>query len=184
MRTLLTSLIIIYILFTTMSHSSDNQKKSPQEAMRELRIKFLTAPPSEFGISPSKRFAKVYGIIMDWPVDDLILSVVSLSDGNASLYTNSSFGVIGGFAHEKVKTQAIKFVEIAANYYELCSSTNDFPYPSVNTINFYLITFEGVRILSADRESVEGGNHRFSDLFYQGQAVLTELRKIEENSNE
>jgi hypothetical protein len=58
--------------------------------MRELRLKMLTTQPSKFGITPTADFKEVYGILMDWPIGKEIITVASLSDGNASLYTTST----------------------------------------------------------------------------------------------
>ena len=60
----------------------------------------LTTPPVRTGEKPTKEFPRVYGILMDWPVGEQTATVFSSSSGAASLYTTSTFGIIGGEGHE------------------------------------------------------------------------------------
>ena len=69
------------------------------EAMRQLRSQALVTPPAQLGIAPSEDFPIVYGAVMDWPVGEETATVVAFCDGNVSLYTTSTFGVIGGVGH-------------------------------------------------------------------------------------
>src|SRR5258708_20748895 len=67
------------------------------DAMRGLRPMMLTTPASKAGIQPTERFPKVFGIVMDMPISGgHTATVVSMCDGHASLYTTSTFGVLGG----------------------------------------------------------------------------------------
>jgi hypothetical protein len=138
----------------------------------------LAAPPAELGIESSEEFPQVFGVLMDWPVDDLTVSVVALCDGNASLYTTSTFGVIGGFAHSGVRRAAIDFVRDADRFHSEAQPTTDLSYPAADRVRFYLLTFEGLRVLEDDQASVEGGRSPYSTLFGRGQDVITELRRI------
>lgn len=149
--------------------------------MRELRQSALTKRASEFGIPPSLDSGAVYCVVVDWPVDDQIVSVVSLSDGNASLYTTSTFGIIGGFAHERVQAAAIRLVEAGDALRKNAMPTTDYSYPKPNKIRFYTVTYDGVRVIEADRASVEGGSDKTSELFARAQDVVTELRLTTED---
>ena len=66
----------------------------------------LTTSPQEIGVKPTKEFRRVYGILMDWPIGEQIATVFSSSTGAASLYTTSTFGIIGGEGHETVRAAA------------------------------------------------------------------------------
>jgi hypothetical protein len=80
--------------------------RNPANAGRELRQMILNSPPEKFA-KPSKEFPRVYGVLMDWPIDKNTATVFSASDGAASLYTTSTFGIVGGEAHENVRKAAI-----------------------------------------------------------------------------
>ena len=155
-------------------------QKTPAEAMRELRRRMLTDAPSDFGIRPTTTFPLVYGVLMDWPVDETTATVVSLSTGDASLYTTSTFGIIGGIGHESVRTAATKFVKAVETYHADSIPTSEFPYPAADRVRFYLLTFHGLRVIDTDLASIASGKGRYANLFRAGQAVLSELRLITE----
>lgn len=149
--------------------------------MASLRRKAIITPPAELGIQPTDEYPRVYGIVMDWPIGDAhTASIVSLSDGTASLYTTSTFGVIGGIRHESVRAAAQRFVRTAESYYEDAIPVSDYAYPAEDRVRFYLATFRGVRMIEGDLASISSGQDRYSDLFGLGQGVLTELRLIAE----
>lgn len=161
---------------SAMSQTNQPPKGDPAGAMRELRIKMLTTPASDFDIKPSGAFPRVYGVLMDWPIDDMTVTIVSLSDGSASLYSTSTFGVIGGIGHESVRRTAIEFVKAAEAHYSSAAPTKEYPYPKRGRVIFYLVCFDGVRVIETDLDSVVSGKGRDSDLWTRGQAVMTELR--------
>jgi hypothetical protein len=146
------------------------------DAGRGLRKMMLTTSPDSFGVTPSKDFPRVYGILMDWPVGENTATVFSASDGAASLYTTSTFGIIGGEGHQSIREAAIRFVRAADQFYEASSPTKEFPYPDKEHVRFYFLTFEGVRVLETKLVSVENRTEPYSKLFALGQSVLTELR--------
>ena len=159
---------------------SPEPKKNPTDAGRALRQMMLTTPPAKTGEKPSKEFPRVYGILMDWPIGEETATVFSSSTGAASLYTTSTFGIIGGEGHETVRTAAINFVRAADRLFDSAKPTTEYPYPTANHVRFYLLTFDGVRVIETDFASIESGTSKYVDFFGLGQAVLTELRLVTE----
>jgi hypothetical protein len=153
------------------------------QMMSQLRTKMLTTPPSEFGITPTSGFPRVYGVLMDWPLGENTVTVVSLCDGNASLYTTSTFGVIGGVGHESVRVAASQFVRTADKHYSEAVATKEYPYPSAGSVRFYLVSFAGVRMIETDIDALTSGKDKCVDLWNDGQRVLTELRVIGEKTH-
>jgi hypothetical protein len=163
--------------------NATGEQPSP-DAMRELRLQMLTTPAAKFGIEPTSDFPVVYGVVMDWPIAENIATVVSFCDGNASLYTTSTFGVIGGFGHESVRVQARNFVAVAAKFLDAATPVSEFPYPESDRVRYYLLTFDGVKMIDADMEAVTSNQHESTELFAYGQQVLTELRTVSETDSE
>lgn len=150
--------------------------------MQELRLKMLTTDPKEFGITQSPNFEKVYGVLMDWPLGEQIISVVSLIDGNASVYSTSTFGVIGGFAHESVKIAAKEFVICASVFLSKSIKCYDLNYPKLDNVRFYFLTFDGLMQIDINSLEITKQNNEYFSLFSKGQSVITELRKITEDN--
>ena len=147
------------------------------QVMQELRLKML-AVPKELDMKPTQEYPRVCGILMDWPIGPVTATVVSLSTGDASIYTTGTFGVFGGIGHETVRAAATNFVKLADKYYNQAIPTNNYPYPVAGHVRFYLVCYDGVRVIDADLESARSGKAKCSDLYTEAQQVITELRLI------
>jgi hypothetical protein len=156
-------------------------KKPAADAGRDLRALMLQTTPSEFGLSSSAEFPRVYGVCMDWPIGGDTATIFASATGDASLYTTSTFGIIGGIGHETVTRAAKAFVQELDPFYDEATPAKEFPYPDSNRVYFYLLTFSGVRVLASDLSSIEEGSSRFAPLFGRGQDVLTQLRIVTES---
>jgi hypothetical protein len=152
-------------------------KQRAPDAGRGLRQLMLSTPAEKMGVKPDRDFPRVYGILMDWPIDDQTATVFATSTGAASLYTTSTFGIIGGEIHESVRIAAIRFVRAADRLVESSIPATSYPYPSPDHVRFYLLTFSGVRVVDTDMASVAGGTGTYGELFGLGQNVLSELRR-------
>jgi hypothetical protein len=151
------------------------QKADPEMGVK-LRTKMLTTPPGDMSLQPTDRFPNVFGMLMDWPLGTAVASIVSLCDGNASLYTTSTFGIIGGVGHEPVRNAAARFVTAGEKHYAAASPTSDFPYPAKGRVRFYFLCFDGARMIDAEEASLKGGTDPCSDLWREGQNVMSALR--------
>jgi hypothetical protein len=161
-----------------MSQTNDPAAKDGAAMMRDLRIKVLTTPPSAFGIKPNPEFPRVCSIVMDWPLGTNTITVFSSCTGDASIYSTSTFGVIGGIGHETVRTAAKKFVSVSELHYDEAVPTKDYPYPKPGRVFFYLVCFDGVRKIDVDEQSLRGEKDKLSELYSAGQRVMTELRRV------
>jgi hypothetical protein len=153
------------------------------KVMQQLRGQAIATRPAQLGIAPCDDFPVVYGAVMDWPVGEETATVVAFCDGNASLYTTSTFGVIGGVGHDSVRDSARLFVRTAAPLYDAAAPTSELRLPGPDRVQFYLLGFNGARLVDADLDAVCAGNDRLSDLFDAGQAVLTELRLVADSGS-
>lgn len=179
-----TIVICIMGFFTSLFGCSKAQrpepKNNPADAGRALRMMMLSTPAEKTGEKPTKEFPRVYAILMDWPVGEQTATVFSSSTGAASLYTTSTFGIIGGESHETVRTAAMNFVRAADRFFDASTPTSEYPYPADDHVRFYFLTFGGVRVIDTDLASINNRTSKYAELFGLGQAVLTELRLITE----
>ena len=177
----LLSIVILFIWpLIAMSQTNNPSQKSDAEVMRELRIKILTASASEMGLKPTQDYPRVHTALMDWPLGTNIISVYGSCTGDASIYTTSTFGVIGGVGHETVRSAAHQFVKIAETHYDGAVPIKDFSYPKPGHIYFYLICFDGVRMIDVTEESLRTGKDKCLDLGNAAQRLITELRMVTE----
>lgn len=151
-----------------------------RHAGRALRARFLSLEAQSLGIEPSSEYPRVFGAAMDWPVGEHIATLVALLDGTASLYTTSTFGIIGGAGHASVKNAAQRFVKAFNELLPETVATTTHPYPDKERVCFFLLTFDGLRTVETEIAPIYSGSGKFAPLFGDGQAVITELRKMTE----
>ncbi len=161
---------------------AEEPKKGQKDAGRDLRKMFLTTPPEQFDIQPSEDYPRVCGIAMDWPIGENIATVISLSDGSASVYTTSTFGILGGIGAESVRTAAKKLVKEADRHYADSIATHDVSYPSLDHVRFFLVTFRGVRLIETDLRPLQEGRGKYATLFNLAQDVIGQLRMSSEHT--
>jgi hypothetical protein len=171
---------IMSFLFGCSKAQAPVTKKDSADVGQELRMMMLTRSAEKSGVIPTKEFPRIYGVLMDWPIGDQIATVLSTSSGAASLYTTSTFGIIGGEGHETVRTAAMNFVGAADRFYGDSEPTTEYPYPVADRVRFYFLTFGGVRVIDSDMATISKGSSKYAELFGLGQGVLTELRLISE----
>jgi hypothetical protein len=158
----------------------EEKATSPRETMAGLRKMALTTNPRDLGFGPDKVFPVVYGLVVDWHIGELVATIAAMRDGSASLYTTSTFGVIGGIGYKSVRDAAQRCVILANNYAEETSIVTDFPYPNPGEVNFYLLTYNGVLFHTADEAEIKQGQGKHTPLFMAAQNVLAELRLVTE----
>lgn len=153
--------------------SDAKPEKSPAAAMQEMRSAWLTRIPEK---TEYKDQDEVVAVLMDWPLGEYTATVLASSGGDASLYTTSTFGIIGGIGHERVRKAAAEFVGCAQHFLSLAIPTITFPYPDSQTLRFYMVTPSGVRTVSFSMADIEKEKSPARALFAYGQQLLTELR--------
>jgi hypothetical protein len=116
---------------------------------------------------------RIYGVLIDFPIDKITATILSLSDGTASLYTTSTFGVIGGGGHETVRAAAMRLVKSVDQYFDEARPTKEYPYPAPGKVRFYLIAFSEVKVIETDLSVIESHKSKYSGLFWLGQDVMT-----------
>lgn len=171
---------LLSFLFGCSKAKSPESRKNTVDAGRDLRMMMLKTLPEEFGEKPTKEFPRIYGVLMDWPIGEETATLFSTSTGAASLYTTSTFGIIGGEGHETVRTAATNFVCATDRFFDASTPTTEYPYPTGDRVRFYFLTFGGVRVIDTDLASIINGTSKYTELFGLGQAVLTELRVVTE----
>lgn len=172
-RKILSEIVLLAVVFCARPAFAEGES----DAMRDLRLKALVTAPAELGFKPSAAFPEVYGVVMDWPLGGgNVGTVASFADGKAGFYSTSMFGITGDPADADVRGAAITLVRAARDYAAQALPTTDFSYPTPERVRFYLLTFSGVKLVEADRETLESGRSPHWPLFSAAQGVLSRLR--------
>ena len=160
----------MFFLSIAMTHTQNDSA----DVMRKLRLSALTKKASEYGIPPSLDNGAVYCVVVEFgPLTTRSFrSFRYLTVTRKASTQRSTFGIIGGFAHERIPERQL------SDLWKLAMRYADKPRlpPTIRTRNptrydLYMVTYGGVRVIEADRASVEGGSDKASELFARAQDV-------------
>ena len=103
---------LIYFISTrktseTVDNQSVNKKVDPENnPYNDLRGQVFTATPEQIGLTNTDD-ERPYAIVMDMGMEEGTATLVSIIDGNASMYLSSGGGIIGGYGHENCRKAAL-----------------------------------------------------------------------------
>lgn len=120
----------------------------------------------------------IFGIVMDWNMGDVIVTVVSFKTGDASVYMSTGQAFIGGYAHEPVINAAKQFVIIGEKYLSKATKTDKTEPTNENKVNFYFLTKSSKYYIEDDFTNIENNTSDLLGLFEAGNKVITEYRLI------
>ena len=176
-RTLIIATAIVLIAFVAVSRTRRLPSKAVDtDVMKELRLRVLRDLPG--GLGHNRQPDEPIVALMDISFPNATATVFGAATGDSSIYLSSGGGVLGGIGHENVRVAAIAFVHESAKHLNEMKVTSEFPYPSAGHVRFYIRTRDAV--YSVERPEQDLGEKRdpLWPLFYAGQNVLTELRKV------
>ena len=172
---------LIYFLSTrknpeTVDNQSTNKKVDPENnPYKDLRGQVFSATPEQIGLTNTDD-ERPYAIVMDMGMEEGTATLVSIVDGNASMYLSSGGGIIGGYGHENCKRAAIDFVNMGQDYFSKMVSVDSFPLPKADNVRFFILANKGKYSIEEAIEKIENDKSDWGQLFFEGQKVITELR--------
>ena len=137
----------------------------------------LETAADSLGIKQTDAFPRVYGVIMDWNVQNQISMTFALCDGNASIY-GPMIGVSDSLVHKRVRDAAINVVQVAEKRHDDAVQAIDYAFPKSGSVRFYLLCFTGVRVIEVAERSVEAGSDKCSALWKATQMLISEISKV------
>lgn len=150
---------------------------NPYEDVRNMA---LNTTPEMLGLKIASDKTKVYGVVMDSNIGTGIATYAFFQTGDASLYTSTGGGVIGGGYHENVKKAAIAFIDKAQAYLNKATKTETTPLPPENSVKFYFLTNKGKFVAEEKRENFDNNSSQWLGLFLEANKVGNELRLVSE----
>jgi hypothetical protein len=182
--------LAIYLISCNNKSTADNSKTNttqdttgqkvhhPKENVYEgLRKMSLDMTPEQLGLNLSKDKTEVYGIIMDWEMNGAVATTISYMSGDASMYTSTGGGVIGGGQHQNVSSAAKQLVTLAQTYLDKATKTDSTPLPDKDSVKFYFLTNKAIYVGQEVMSNFENNSSKWLGLFEEANKVLTELRK-------
>jgi hypothetical protein len=158
-----------------------NSALSQNNAFMDLRAQALSFTSEQFEIDDSTSKPIVYGVIMDWNLGKGTATFVAFISGDASMYTSSGGGLIGGGGHENVRKATIALVEKGQNIFTKARKSDDISLPAENSVKFYFLTTNGRFIAEEHLQNFDNESSKWLDLFKDVNTLITELRRVSED---
>jgi hypothetical protein len=121
--------------------------------------------------------AKPIAVLMETGYPEAVATLMTASDGTASLYFSNGGGIIGGGEHEQVRATAESFLNMASTLANDMQSTEAYPLPREGSVRFYVVYENGVRTANAIEDDLGNMRHKLSPLFHKGHEVIAAVRE-------
>lgn len=156
----------------------ENKLPPSDNKYAELRSLALSATPQSLKLKFNNKIKTVYGIVMDWDINDGVATIVAYQTGDVSMYLSNGQVYIGGAAHLPVKNAGLNFANEAKKYISKTTETKEAPLPDKNSVRFYLLTNQGKFTFQEKFENLENKTSEWTKLFDLGNIIVTEYRKV------
>lgn len=156
---------------------------TPSQMSDELRSMVINLKPKDIGITKESFPNPVYALVMETGFPEGSFTLSSVADGSTSLYFSNGVVMIGGGEHVSVREASGYLLSGVQRFYKKAKKVTSFPKPEAGKVIFYFITFGGVRSYTALEDDLGNEKDELSNLFFAAHNVITELRKIEENTH-
>ena len=117
---------------------------------------------------------------METGYPEAVVTLVAMADGAASLYFSNGGGIIGAGEHEGPKVAARTLIAFAAHNLKGFLPTTSTPLPAPGRTRFYVLSAGGILTAEASEVDLGENRHALSPLFYSGQELITEMRRVDE----
>ena len=151
----------------------------PEKAMEVylgLRTQALTSTSAKIGlknIGPDDPIA----VLMDLNTGARNATVAAFADGAASIYISNGGGFIGGGQnYPSVHEAGQNFIAAARRVRPRMQKTQNYSLPQKGEVFFYLITDNGVYMVSAPETELNRRTHALTELYAAGQEIITQYR--------
>ena len=151
-------------------------------AYADLREGILGLDPASVGISPTPESPNVWGLVMDWNLDEAVATIVSLVDGTTSLYLSTGGGSIGAGEHPAPAAASIAAIRLAERMLDEFASVADSAIPVRGRTALTVLTFRGLRRFEDDNAAFENDSSTVSPVANAMQDVIHEIRQVEASS--
>ncbi|MGZ6018140.1 MAG: hypothetical protein ACXWKO_05675 [Phenylobacterium sp.] len=122
---------------------------------------------------------QVYGVIVEYQVENGLVTVVGFASGDASVYRSTGGGEIGGRREPTVAGAARSLVAQAQVQLSDLPLVKDYPTPEPGHVRVYALTTAGLRGAEEARDDINDPRDRLAALFSGGRKIVSEFQAVE-----
>jgi len=158
------------------------ERKLSENPYVGLRNQAFTATYDQLGLN-LKDEDDIYGIVMDWNMGDVIVTVVAFKTGDSSVYLSSGQAFIGGYGHDSVVQAAQRFIAEGSLFLNKAKQTVSTDPPDKGITGFYILTKSRTYYIEDQTDKIENNQSELTVLFAAANDVITKYRQITEKNN-
>lgn len=180
-RHLLTVILLIILSQITFGQRQVNKIPADKNPYEEFRNKAFKVTPVDLELDLPLSDTTVYGVIIDWPIQTNVATIVVFSTGDASVYLKSGQIFIGGFAYPAIQSLAKEMVSGAQKLLYETGKADSYALPDSSLVRFSFLTNNGIYVHHETEETIDRNQSQWTPLFYKGNQIITEYRLITQN---
>jgi hypothetical protein len=154
-----------------------------QNPYLDLRASALNAKVGDLQLDLKKERRHVFGIIIDIAENEGSATIVSFRTGDASFYTSSGGGMIGGIGNENVRKAAIGLTDAAEASIPMLAVTSETPIPPAGRVRIYLLTDNAKYFGEEEAGAFFSENSKYPSISRAANNLVTQLRELDEGLN-
>ncbi len=151
------------------------------QTYQDVRKSYLETTPEDFGLTSETLPYPVFGVLMEVGIDEGLFLLVALADGTTNLHLSNGASTLGAGHHAAVQRAADHLLAGAQHVYTLGHPVSEPASPSVGRVAFSFLVAGPPRHYEASEDELKAGGEEWSRLYAAADAVLTEVRLVEEN---
>jgi len=155
--------------------SEKNDATCTYEGLRNLAV---SVTPEQLKLTIPGSTTLVYGVIMDWNLNESVMTLAAYITGAASMYLSTGEGISGGGKDPEVGEAAVAFVVAAQEFIGRAMPVDATDLPPKGCIRFYLLTNKGRYAAQEQMIHFEDNTSPWLGLFELGSEVIGKIRKI------
>ena len=173
--------LLIILSQVTLGQKQVNKIPADKNSYEEYRNMAFKVTPVDLELNLPLVNTIVYGVIIDWPIQTNVATIVVFSTGDASVYLKSGQVFIGGFAYPAIQNLAKEMIVSAQKLLSETSITENFVLPDSSVIQFSFLTNNGIFVHQETEESIDKNQTQWTPLFLKGNQIIAEYRLITQN---
>jgi len=173
---------LLFLIMSQVTLGQEQVNKIPVDKNRyeEYRSMAFKVTPIDLELNLPLVNTTVYGVIIDWPMQTNVATIVAYSTGDASIYLKTGQLYIGGFAYPAIRNLAKEMISSAQKLLSKTSITENIALPD-SCIQFSFLTNNGIYVHQETEESIDKNLTPWTPLFFKGNQLISEYRIITQN---
>ena len=150
-------------------------QENSHQRLRNIALN-VTAAQLKLSIPDSETL--VYGVVMDWNMGGIMVSLISYITGAANMYMSSGGGISGGGKNPSVGEAASELVTLAQTFIYRAAPVTTFELPPDGCVRFFLLTNHQKLAAQEQLTYLDDGSSPWLPLFVKANEVITEMRAV------